>query len=200
MSGPSKISVMFLATGVFLAGAQVPAHAQNKVPNNSVRVQPGNRNGNANRGPHMGDWLRQNRGKSIAQQKQLLESDPDFKKLPPERQQQLQQRLQNFNNLPPEQQDRVLQRLDKLNRMTPQQRALARALVDRMRLLPEERRTAVRHFFHSLTVMSPDQRQKALKSDEFTTQFNPEERDIINRGLELNDQTDGAGVNEPPRN
>lgn len=196
MSGPSKISVMFLATGVFLAGAQVSAHAQNKVPNNPVRTQNGNRN--QNRGPHMGDWLRENRGKSFAQQKQLLESDPDFKKLPPDRQQQLQQRLQDFNSMPADQQDRVLNRLDKFNRMTSQQRALARALWDRMRLLPEERRTAVRHFFHSLTLMPLDQRQKALASDQFNSQFNPEERDIIHRGLELNDETDGAGVTEAP--
>jgi hypothetical protein len=199
MSGPFKNSMAVLATGVFLVSVQAPAHAQNKVPTNPVRVQGGNHRGEGKigRGPHLGDWLRMNRGKPLDQQKKLLESDPDFKKLPPERQEELKQRLQKFNNLQPAKQDLILQRLDKLNRMTPQQRAMARALVDRMRLLSQERRVAVRQFFHALTLMTPDQRQKALTSDDFNTKFNPEERDIIHRGLELSDQTEGAPENEP---
>jgi len=198
MSGPFKMSMVVLATGMFLVGAQTPAHAQNKVPHNSVKVQNGNHKVNANgkRGPRMGDWLRENRFKPLDQQQRLLEGDPDFKKLTPDRQEKLKERLQKFNSMSPDQQDRVLKRLDKLNRMTPQQRAMARALVDRMRLLSNERRVAVREFFHALRLMSPEQRQKALTSDEFNSKFNPEERDIIHRGLELNEQTDGAGENE----
>lgn len=200
MSGPLKISVMFLATGVFALGAAAPAFAQNKVPNNPVKIQPAPQGQNQHRlsAPRMGDWLRLNRGKSFDQQRKSLENDPDFQKLPPQRQEQLMQRLQNFNNLPPDQQQRVLKRMDKFNAMTPQQRAQTRALWDRMRLLPEERRAAVRQFFHSLVPMNHDQRQKALSSEEFNTQFNPEERDIIQRGLELNDQNSST-VTEVPK-
>jgi len=198
MSGPFKISIAVLAAGVFLASAQPLAHAQNKVPNNPIRVQP-NGEHRVNAGPRLGDWLRLNRGKSLDQQQKALENDPDFKKLPPQRQQELEQRLQNFNSLPPEQQQRILQRMEKFNSMSPQQRAQSRALLDRMRLLPEERRVAVRQFFHSLVGMSPDQRQRAMNSPEFNSRFNPDERDIIQRGLELNDQTGGQSNAEPQR-
>lgn len=203
MSGPFKITVMLLAIGAFTLGAGTTSYAQGQgqgdrrnKQNDKVQNAPQNQQ---RRGPRMGDWLRLNRGKSLDQQRRSLENDPDFKKLTPDKQQELQQRLQNFNSLPPAQQDRILQRIDKLNRMSPQQRAQARALWDRMRLLPEERRMAVRQFFHSLVGMNPQQRQRAIGSDQFNTEFNPEERDIIQRGLELNDQTGTSDVNEPPR-
>lgn len=199
MSGPFKISVMLLAIGVFTLGAQLPVHAQgqNERRNNSnSRTQAGQ---NGEHHPRMGDWLRLNRGKSLDQQRQSLENDPDFKKLTPDKQQQLRERLQKFHDLPADQQQRILQRIDKLNAMSPQQRAQARALWDRMRLLPEERRTAIRQYFHSLVGMSPEQRQRTLGSPQFNSQFNPDERAIIQRGLELNDQNGTAGVNEPPR-
>ena len=202
MSGPFKISVMLLAIGVFTLGAQPQAYAQgqgDRRNNAGPKVQNGAPGPNGQRHPRMGDWLRLNHGKSFDQQKQSLESDPDYKKLPPEKQEELKQRLQNFNSLPPAQQERILQRFDKLNAMSPQQRAQARALWDRMRLLPEERRIAVRQFFHSLVGMSPEQRQRALASQQFNNQFNPDEREIIQRGLELNDQNSAPGVNEPPR-
>jgi hypothetical protein len=147
----------------------------------------------------MGTWLRENRGKSFDQQKQSLENDPDYRKLPPEKQEQLQRRLQNFNSLPPDQQERMLHRFDTLNRMSPQQRAQARALLDRMRLLPVERRDAIRQYFHNLVTMNRDQRQHTLGSPQFSNQFNPDERDIIQRGLELNDENSSQDVGEAPK-
>jgi hypothetical protein len=201
MSGPFKNSVWWLAAGVLLLGFAPSASAwqgQNQRRNNQeAKAQAGE--GPHFHGPRMGNWLRENRGKSFDQQRQSLENDPDFKKLPPDRQEQLRQRLQNFNSLPPEQQERVLQRFDKLNRMSPQQRAQARALLDRMRLLPAERRDAIRRYFHSLVGMTREQRLHVLGSPQFNNQFNPDEREIIQRGLELNDENISPDVGDAPR-
>ena len=191
MTGPFKISVMLLALGAsaLLGAAQnQPQKPQPKPPR--VQVQVGGQNVGR---PHLGDWLRLNRGKSFDQQKKSLESDPDYQKLPPERQEKLKQRLQNFNNLPPDQQERILQRLDKFRHLSPQQRAQARALWDRMRLLPDERRTAVRQQIHTLSGQNADQRQKTMASEQYARQFSPEERDIIQRGVELNDVAPSTG-------
>jgi hypothetical protein len=187
MSGPFKISALMLA--LCFAFVSVEGQQQKQSRNSGgLRVQgPGGQ-----QHPHMGDWLRLNRGKSFDQQQKSLESDPDFKKLPPERQERLKQRLQNFNNLPPDQQQRILQRIDKFEHMTPQQRAQARALWDRMRLFPQERRGLVRQQIHAFAAMPPDQRQRAMNTDEYKAQFNSDERDVIQRSLELTDGGDGA--------
>lgn len=200
MSGPFKKSAL-LAMGVLMLSMTTLAHArqgQNQRHNNQgARSQAGN--GQRFRGPQMGAWLRENRGKSFDQQKQSLENDPDFKNLPPERQERLKQRLQDFSRLSPTDQDKVLNRFDKLNHMSPQQRAQARALLDRMRLLPAERRDAIRRYFHSLVNMPRMQRQQALGSQQFNNQFNPDEREIIQRGLELNDENSSQDVGDAPR-
>jgi len=196
MAGPFKIPVMLLAIGVFALGGLAqnqPQNQQQRPRRFQVQIGNGQRPGD---GPRMGDWLRRNRGKSFDQQKQSLENDPDYKKLPPERQEQLKQRLQNFNNLPPQQQERILSRINKFEHMSPQQRAQARALGDRMRMLPEERRGAVRQQIHALAGMAPEQRQKFMNSDFYNHEYSPEERDIIQRGLELNDAAPAPGPEE----
>ncbi|HUN87543.1 MAG TPA: DUF3106 domain-containing protein [Terriglobales bacterium] len=187
MSGSFKFAGMLLVVGavVFLASTPMHARPQNQ-PHRNAQSAPNGQRGQAN--PRMGDWLRSNQGKSFAQQKQSLENDPDFKKLTPERQQELQQRLQKFNNLPPDQQQRILERIDKFNRMSPQQRAQARALLDRMRTLPEERRNLIRQQIHALVGMTPDQRQRFMSSEQFDRQYSPDEREMMTRALELNDQ------------
>jgi len=187
MLGPIKLAGSLLVIGSLTLGASTPAHAR---PFQGQRRGQSAASGQNNQGgQRTGDWLRSNQGKSFAQQKQSLENDPDFKKLPPQRQQELQQRLQKFNSLPPEQQQRILERIDKFNRMTPQQRAQARALLDRMRALPEERRELVRQQIHALVGMNPNQRQQFMNSEKFNEQYTPDERDMMTRALELNDQT-----------
>src|SRR5262245_56363010 len=57
-----------------------------KSPNN------GNRPG-AKGGRKMGDWLQAHKDLPPDQQLKLLESDPNFKKLPPQRQNELRERL-----------------------------------------------------------------------------------------------------------
>lgn len=187
MLGPLKLAGMWLVTGALTLAAWTPAHArpQNQQQHRQAQSAP---NGQRGQAPHMGDWLRSNQGKSFAQQKQSLENDPDFKKLPPERQQQLQQRLQKFNSLPPEQQQKIIDRIDKFNRMTPQQKAQARALLDRMRTLPEERRNLIRQQIHALVGMNSNQRQQFMSSDQFSRQYTPDEREMMDRALELNAQ------------
>jgi len=190
MLGPIKSAGSLLVIGSLTLGAWTPAYARPLQGQHRGQAAPSGQNNQ--RGQRTGDWLRSNQGKSFAQQKQSLENDPDFKKLPPQRQQELQQRLQKFNSLPPEQQQRILERIDKFNRMTPQQRAQARALLDRMRALPEERRELVRQQIHALVGMNPNQRQQFMSSEKFNEQYTPDERDMMTRALELNDQVPAA--------
>ncbi len=196
MSGLRNISALVLAAGMLC----LPAFAQK--PNNDRR--PGN-NLQSERprrpGPHFGDWLRNNKNIPAEQQQKALESDPKFKNLPPDRQEKLKMRLQQFNALPQDQQQRILQRMETWEHMTPEQHQRARVLLDRMRALPDERRALVRQQFHSLAGLSPEQRQKVMNSDQFRRNFNEDERDMIQRSLELNDtNTESASpsLDEPP--
>jgi Protein of unknown function (DUF3106) len=201
MSGPFKFATLLAVAGLLALGAQAQNQEKNQ-PSSNAPVRAGGQGSNNAQHSHVGDWLRLNRGKSFDQQKQSLENDPEFKKLPADRQQRLQQRLLHFNSLPPEKQDRILKNMDKLEHMSPQQRAQARAMWDRMRLLPQERRGLVRQQIHSMDSLNPDQRQKVFASDQYIQQFSPEERDLVQRGLELHDQIGfGAGPdeNESPR-
>ncbi len=60
-------------------GQAVPRPQQNQAPT---------------QGHHAGQWLRRYQGVPFDQQKKALETDPNFRKLAPERQERLQQRLQ----------------------------------------------------------------------------------------------------------
>lgn len=193
MTGPFKIPVMLLAAGVFTLGVYAQSQPQKQQKPPRFQVQVGGQNGSRF---HVGDWLRQFRGKSFDQQKKSLESDPEYKKLQPDQQERLKDKLQRFNNLPPQKQDQILKRIDKFEHMNPQQRAQARALGDRMRLMPDERRSLVRQQIHSLAQETPEQRQKLLASDQFNRQFSPDERDVIQRALELNDSVPSPGEDE----
>jgi len=197
MTGPFKIPVILLAASMFTLGAYAQAQPQpqkqQKPPRFQVQVGSGGQNSSRF---HVGDWLRQFRGKSFDQQKKSLESDPEYQKLQPQQQERLKDKLLKFNSLPPQQQEQILKRADKFERMTPQQRAQARAIGDRMRLMPEERRVMVRQQIHSLAQAGPEQRQKLLASDQFNRQFSPDERDVIQRALELNDAIPSPGEDE----
>ena len=191
MSGPFKLAAVVIAAGVLAFGAQAQNQQQKNQPRPQGQLAPVQRRP----GIHVGDWIRKNAGKPFDQQKRSLESDPDYKKASPEQQQHYQQMLQHFNSLSPDKQQHILQRIDKFEHMTPQQRAQARALSDRIRMLPEERRFAVRQQIRSMAGMPPEQRQKIFVSDQYNQQFSTEERDLVQRGLDLRDQ---AGLAQGP--
>lgn len=135
-------------------------------------------------GHHSGQWLNQHRDMSIDQQRHALENDPQFRRLPPERQQRLEQRLQRFDSMPPERQQQVLRRMETWEHLTPQQKQEFRGVGAQFNSLSPDRRQAVRNAIESLRAMPPGARQREIESGRFS-QFSPQERQILSGASRL---------------
>jgi len=120
----------------------------------------------------------------LDQQRRALERDPQFRRLPPQRQQQLEQGLQRFNNMPPERQQLVLQRMETWEHLTAQQKQDFRGMGQRFNSLPADRKHAVRSAIESLRAMPPAARQREIESGRFS-QFSPQEKQILNDAARL---------------
>jgi hypothetical protein len=154
-----------------------PVQSRPPVPNqNHSQARPGG---------HAGDWLRRYKGMSPGEQERALQSDPAFRRLPPERQQLLRQRLHHFASLPPEQQQRMLNRMETWEHLTPGQKQQARELFGRMQQLPPDRRRMVTTAVRDLRAMPPGQREAIIDSNRFRGMFSPEERDIMRGATRL---------------
>src|SRR5580700_7503673 len=148
-----------------------------------VQVRPSAPNQNhpmARPGGHAGDWLRRYQGLSPNEQERALQSDPAFRRLPPERQQ-----LHHFASLPPEQQQRMLNRMETWEHLTPGQKQQARELFGRMQQLPPDRRRMVNTAVRDLRAMPPGEREQIIDSNRFRSVFSPEERDIMRGATRL---------------
>ncbi len=135
-------------------------------------------------GHHAGQWLRQYGDVPPEQQRRALQNDPQFRRLPPQRQQQLQQRLQRFSNMPPEQQQRVLNRMETWEHLTPQQKQTARQLHAQMQQLPPDRQQRIRNAIQGLRAMPPEARQRAINSGRFDD-LSPQDRQLLEDASQL---------------
>jgi phage-related protein len=135
-------------------------------------------------GHHSGQWLNQHRNQSLEQQRQALQSDRDFRRLPPDRQQKFEQRLQRFDSMPPDRQQQVMRRMETWEHLTPQQKDQFRATDSQFRSLPPDRRQAVRNAIETLRAMPPQTRQREIESARFS-QFSPQERQVLNNAAQL---------------
>ena len=134
---------------------------------------------------HAGDWLRRYKNVPPREQERALQSDPAFRRLPPERQQMLRQRLHDFYSRPPEQQQRMLNRMETWEHLTPGQKQQARQLFGHMQQLPPERRRMVGTAIRDLRAMPPGQREQIIDSNRFKGMFSPQERDIMRGAARL---------------
>ena len=151
-----------------VAAPNAPPHA---VPHN----QPG----------HAGAWLRKYKDMSPAQQRRVLESDPQFRKLSPPRQIQLLRMLQHFSSLPPQQQELMLGRMDTWEHLTASQKQEARQVYLQFRQLPPDRRKAVNHAIRGMRNLTPNQRDQLIASDQFQRDFSPQERFVLGGAAHL---------------
>ena len=154
-----------------IAQAQ-PAQPHGKNPQNKPRPKPG-------------EWLSKYHGMPLAEQEKELRNDPQFEKLPPQRQQALIQRLEKFNALPPQKQQQVIKRMQMFQKFTPQQRQQARQLQAQLKNVAPDRRKQMRIALRNLRQMPPQEQQQTLNSDQFKSQFNPDEINIMNGMLQL---------------
>jgi hypothetical protein len=135
-------------------------------------------------GHHSGQWLNQHRNQSLEQQRQALQDDRDFRRLPPDRQQKFEQRLRRFDSMPPDRQQRVLQRMETWEHLTPQQKEQFRSADSQFKSLPPDRRQAVKNAIETLRAMPPQVRQREIESGRFS-QFSPQERQVLNNAAQL---------------
>jgi len=135
-------------------------------------------------GHHAGQWLNQHRNLPLDQQKRALQSDPNFRRLTPERQQKFEQRLQRFDSLPPDRQQQVLRRMETWEHLTPQQKQQFRSFDSQYKALPPDRRQAVRNAIESLRAMPPQAREREIQSGRYS-QFSPQERQVLNDAARL---------------
>jgi uncharacterized protein DUF3106 len=140
----------------------------------------------------MGDWLESHKNLPLAQQEKALENDPNFRKLPPDRQAALRERLRKFNSLPPDQRDLALKRMNFWASLTREQRQQLRDANQKLQALPEDRRVAVHKALRHLRQMDPQHRQQALESDRFKTTFSDQEQGILKQLASINPPEEGA--------
>jgi hypothetical protein len=148
-------------------------------------------------GHHAGEWLRKYKDVPPQQQEKVLENDPEFRRLSPERQQMLRERLQRFNNLPPQQQQRILSRMETWEHLTPEQKQQARQIAGRFQALPPSRRAMLRNAINELREVPPGQREQMIDSERFKSQFTPEERGILHSVDQLPLAPAEGGAPEP---
>jgi Protein of unknown function (DUF3106) len=169
----------------------VQAAPVQKSPNASSR--PGQKGGRK-----MGDWLQAHKDLPLDQQLKLLESDPKFKKLTPERQAALREQLKKFNSLPPEKRDQALQRMEFLAKLTPTQRQQLRDANQQLKALPPERQVAVHKALRHLRQMPPTERQQVIQSDQFRSTFSDQEQKLISQLAEMAPM-EGTAKNPQPK-
>jgi hypothetical protein len=166
----------------------------------SSRPNPNHSNGThppQNQPGHAGNWLRHYKDMSPAQQRRALENDPQFRKLPPQRQAELQKRLQHFSSLPPQQQERILNRMETWEHLTHDQKQQARQLFQQFKQLPPNRRLAVNRAINGMRYMTPEQRDQLINSDQYRSEFSPPERNILN-GVSHLPLAPGDSLQPPP--
>jgi len=147
---------------------------------------------------HAGNWLRRYKDMTPAQQRRALDNDPQFRKLPPQRQARLRSQLQHFSSLPPQQQERVLNRMETWEHLTPDQKQQARQLFQQFKQLPPGRRDAINHAIRGMRNLTPEQRDQLINSEQYRQSFSLQERVILSGAAHL-PLAPGDGLQaEPP--
>lgn len=163
--------------------------------NGGTTPHPQQKNGGPKGAPRLGDWLQAHKDLPPDQQEKLLENDPGFKRLTPQRQAELRERLHKFNSLPPKKRDAAIRRMQYWDRLSPDQRAEVRKANQQIQTLPEPRRLEVHRELRKLVQMSSEQRQQTFDSVDFKSSFSDQEQSILKNLAAINSM---AAQNENP--
>ena len=126
-----------------------------------------------------GDWLLRHKDLPPDQQEKLLENDPYFKKLTPQRQAELRERLRKFNSLPPAERERAVRRMQYMASLTQDQRKQIRDANQELQKLPKDRQVMVHKALRHLRTMDKQGREQVYNSDQFKTTFSDQEQTIL---------------------
>ncbi|MGD0619976.1 MAG: DUF3106 domain-containing protein [Bryobacteraceae bacterium] len=126
----------------------------------------------------------------LDQLERLRQMNPDqrerlLERLPPERRANIEKHLRNYMSLTPEQRAHLREQYETFRELPPDKQEAFRRLFGRFLNQPPERQELMREEFQRLRHMTPDQRLERLNSPEFHYRFQPNERDIIWRMVEL---------------
>src|SRR5438445_179914 len=165
--------------------------APQKAPNANHPGQKGGRK--------MGDWLQAHKDLPLDQQLKLLENDPGFKRLPPQRQAALRERLKKLNSMPPEKREWMPKNLEFMAKLTAQQRQQLRDANQQLKVLPPQRQVAVHTALRHLRQMPPAERQQVIQSDRFRSTFSDQEQKLISQLAELNPPEGGSAQSAQPK-
>lgn len=188
-NGIKLLAMLVLACSVGLGGAAALSSVEHHLilPDRNLALQvaaspqktPAQKGHASRPAQHTGDWLQSHKNLPLDQQEKALENDPNFKKLPADRQAALRERLRKFNSLPPEQRDLALKRMNFWASLTREQRQQLRDANQKLQGLPEDRRLAIHKALRHLRQMDPQRRQEVMESDRFKTTFSDQEQGIL---------------------
>ena len=184
---PSRVSTSGHRTSPLVLVQAAPQ----KAPNANHPSQKGGRK--------MGDWLQTHKDLPLDQQLKLLENDPGFKRLPPQRQAALRERLKKLNSMPPEKREWMPKNLEFMAKLTPQQRQQLRDANQQLKVLPPQRQVAVHTALRHLRQMPPAERQQVIQSDRFRSTFSDQEQKLISQLAELNPPEGGSAQSAQPK-
>lgn len=195
MIGANVVSVCLLS-GLMTLNIPSRVHVPHKTAPVLLQATPQKNAGNRTQ-HRMGAWLEAHKDLPLDQQLKLLESEPGFKKLPPERQNALRGWLKTFNSLPPKKRDQALQRMAFLARLSQQQRQKLHDANQQLQGLPQDRKVAIHTAVRHLRQMTPAERQQVLQSDRFKSTFSDQEQKLIGELADID--VSGAGAAQNPQ-
>ena len=134
---------------------------------------------------HLGEWLQRNQGLSPQEQRRALEREPGFSRLPPQQQQRLSNRLDQLNGMPPSQRERTVERIENMERLSPQKKQEVRSSAQSLAQMPADRQQAMKKAIRDLRDVPTGLRQSELNSPRYTSQFSPDERNVLGNLLSV---------------
>jgi hypothetical protein len=105
--------------------------------------------------------------------------------LPPAQRDRIEKGLERLDALTPGQRDAWFNRYRVFNQLPPQQKETVRDVVKEFEALPEPRQDAVRAELEAYKSMPMWARVERMRSADFRSKFNPEERDILQHSAVL---------------
>ena len=150
-------------------------------------------------GPHAGDWLRSNMNLTPQQQREKLQSDPGFQKLPAEQQRRLTEQLDRFNSMNANQKQRWLDRMEWMEHLPEQQHQQVQQMQRQMQQLDPSRRQAIRRALVRMRDLSPEERHEMIDSPQIRSNFSEQERQIMHGVADVRMPKPGEDVPRPPQ-
>jgi hypothetical protein len=107
------------------------------------------------------------------------ERERELAKLPPERARKIRERIRRYNQLPPREKQALREGYQTFAQLPPEKQEIVRQSMRQFRQLSLERRPLVRREIGQLRALPEAQRGARMNSEEFRSQFSPQERQII---------------------